>query len=179
MPAMEEAGNSQSVRGLGRGGLAVWLATGAWIGFVPLAPGTFGSLLGIPLALAIGMLPGAWWQAFALAAAAAIGVPICTAAIRRLGGPHDPGCIVLDEVVGMAATLFLFDATRPLVVLAAFLMFRVFDIVKPSPARDVERLPLGWGVMADDLVAALYANLLLHALLWAVGSYFAGEPPSV
>jgi phosphatidylglycerophosphatase A len=175
MPGMGEAGNSRSVRGPKQGGLVLWLATGAGIGFVPLAPGTFGSLLGIPLALAIGTLPGAWWQALALVAAAAAGVPICSAAIRRLGGPHDPGCIVLDEIVGMAATLFLFDARRPLVVLAAFLLFRLFDIVKPSPARDVERLPLGWGVMADDLVAAVYANLSLHILLWAAGSYFSGE----
>ena len=176
MPAMNAPEVSQSARRGDRRSVAVWLATGFGIGFVPKAPGTFGSLLGIPVALAIGRLPGVWWQAVALAAVAAIGVPICTAAIRRLGGSHDPGCIVLDEIVGMAASLFLFDATRPLVVVAAFLLFRLFDIVKPTPAREVERLPLGWGVMADDLVAAVYANLSLRILLWIAGSYFTGEP---
>ena len=138
----------------------------------PLAPGTLGSILGIPLAWTVGLLPNWWLQAGAIMALAAVGVPLCAVAIRRLGGPHDPGCIVFDEIVGMAATLFLCDATRPAVAVAGFLLFRLFDITKPSPARELERLPHGWGVMADDLVAAVYANLSLHLLIWATVSIF-------
>ena len=104
-----------------------------------------------------------------LALAALAGVPICAIAARRLGGSHDPGCVVLDEVIGMAATLFMFDAWRPLTVVLAFILFRFFDILKPTPVREVERLSHGWGIMTDDLVAALYANLSLWIIAWLAG----------
>ena len=159
-------------------GLAVWIATAGGVGRAPVAPGTWGSLLGIPLACGIALLPGVWLQAGVLIALAVAGVPICALAVKRLGGPKDPSCIVLDEVVGMAATLFLIDTTRPLPLLAGFLLFRLFDILKPSPVRDVEALPHGWGIMADDLVAALYANISLRLVLWLVGSYFTGSLPA-
>jgi phosphatidylglycerophosphatase A len=159
-----------------RRGVAVWVAAGGGLGFSPLAPGTLGSLLGIPLAAGLGLAPNVWWHAAALVAIAIAGVPICTLAVRQLGGPHDPGCIVFDEIVGMAATLFLFDATHVMTVVAAFVLFRVFDILKPTPAREVEALPHGWGIMADDLVAAVYANLSLRLLAWSAGSLFTGAP---
>lgn len=154
-----------------RKGPIVWLATGAWIGFAPVAPGTFGSLFGLPLAWAIAFLPGVWLQGAATLALAAVGVPICTAAIRTLGGSKDPGSIVFDEIVGMAASLLAIDTSRPVNLIAGFLLFRLFDIVKPPPVSNVERLPDGLGVMADDCVAAVYANLSLRLLLW-IGSYF-------
>lgn len=81
-------------------------------------------------------------------------------------GVEDPGPVVIDEVVGMFVSLLWLPATWP-VVLAAFLAFRVFDIVKPWPAGRLEHVPGGWGVMADDVMAGVYANLLVQGLVWA------------
>ena len=150
-----------------RKGLFVWLAAAGGIGFSPIAPGTLGSLVGIPLAIGLGHLPSVWWQIGILAMIALLGVPICAMAVRQLGGQEDPGCVVIDEVVGMAATLLFFDPTSVVTLVTAFALFRLFDILKPTPAREVEELPHGWGIMADDLVAALYANLSLRLLLWS------------
>ena len=127
------------------------------------------------MAWAIALLPGVWLQAVALVALAAVGVPICTAAIRRLGGSKDPGSIVFDEIVGMAASLWAIDVSRPANLVAGFLLFRLFDIAKPPPVRNVERLPDGLGVMADDCVAAVYANLSLRLLLWILGYFVANR----
>lgn len=159
-----------------RSGLIVWVATGAWVGLLPWAPGTFGSLLGIPLAWAVSHLPDTWLQLVVLAGVALAGVPICALAVRRLGGPHDPGCVVFDEIVGMAATLISLPLDRPEIIVAGYLLFRLFDITKPTPVRQVERLPHGWGIMADDLVAAVYAHLALQLLVWAGDMFWAGSP---
>jgi phosphatidylglycerophosphatase A len=171
---MSEAATPPASPPPARRGLAVWIATGGGVGFAPVAPGTLGSLLGIPLAWALGLLPNLWMQLAVLVAIAIVGVPICALAVRQLGGPHDPGCVVFDEIVGMAATLFLLDATNVVTVVAAFVLFRLFDVLKPTPAREVEALPHGWGIMADDLVAAVYASLSLWLLTWISGSLFAG-----
>jgi phosphatidylglycerophosphatase A len=87
---------------------------------------------------------------------------------ERSLGEKDPGAIVIDEVAGMALSLLTLPLT-PLVVLAGFLLFRVFDIVKPYPANALQRLRGGVGVMIDDLVAGLYALLLLVAARALVG----------
>ncbi len=167
---MDETDSAQTSNpGANGRSLIVWIATGFGLGYLPKSPGTWGSLLGIPLAWAYQQLHGVGWQAGALALAALAGVPICAIAARRLGGSHDPGCVVLDEVIGMAATLFMFDAWRPLTVVLAFILFRFFDILKPTPVREVERLSHGWGIMTDDLVAALYANLSLWIIAWLAG----------
>ena len=153
-----------------RRGVAVWLAMGGGIGLVPVAPGTWGSLLGLPLAWGIGTLPGAWLQGVCLAAAAVAGVLICALAVRQLGGPHDPGFIVFDEIVGMAATLYLVDASRPINLLLGFGLFRLFDVLKPSPARggataawlgDHGRRPRGCGVREFLAAAAVVAGQFL------------------
>jgi phosphatidylglycerophosphatase A len=86
---------------------------------------------------------------------------------RSLGG-KDPGAIVIDEVAGMALSVLTLPLT-PLVLLAGFLLFRLFDIVKPYPANAVQRLRGGIGVMIDDLVAGLYALVLLLAARALVG----------
>src|SRR5207249_5341800 len=74
----------------------------------------------------------------------------------------DPGPVVIDEVMGMLITFFLIPVSW-MGMLAGFLLFRVFDVIKPYPAQNLERLPGGLGMMADDAMAAVYANLLLHA----------------
>ena len=150
-------------------GSAVWLATGGWIGLAPWAPGTFGSLWGVVLAWSIAQIPSLWIQVAVIVAVCGVGVPLCTAAARRMGGKKDPGSIVWDEIAAVPITFFLVpvQAMSSLWVLAAgFLLFRVMDIAKPPPARQIEQLPDGLGVMADDWIAGVYSCLVLHGLLW-------------
>jgi phosphatidylglycerophosphatase A len=104
-------------------------------------------------------------QAAAIAAVCAAGIPICTIAARRLGGRKDPGAIVLDEIASLPIT-FLMLPLEPVVIIAGFLLHRFFDILKPQPARALERLPDGFGIMADDWIAGIYSNLALHLLVW-------------
>jgi len=80
----------------------------------------------------------------------------------------DPGPVVLDEVMGMLITLFMVSVTWK-GALAGFLWFRLFDIVKPPPANRLEQLPGGVGIMADDGMAGIYANIALRASLWLAG----------
>ena len=84
-------------------------------------------------------------------------------------GAPDPSIVVIDEVVGMWITLFLIPRTIPAYLLG-FILFRAMDIVKPQPARALERIPNGWGIMLDDIVAGLYANCTLRILLWVIGA---------
>jgi phosphatidylglycerophosphatase A len=147
--------------------LAIQLATGFGIGMSPVAPGTFGSLLGLPLAWVIGHLPGFRLELAANIACCLAGVLISDMAIKCLGRGKDPGCVVIDEVVAMPITFFLIPITSIWIAIAGFVLFRVFDIAKPPPARQLEKLPGGLGVMADDWAAAVYANLALRLLLWA------------
>jgi phosphatidylglycerophosphatase A len=95
------------------------------------------------------------------------GIPLCTRAARLLGG-KDPGPVVLDEAVAVPTVLAVVPlaARGPLVLAAAFGLFRVFDIAKPPPIRQVERLPEGLGIMADDQVAAAFAAACLAAARW-------------
>jgi phosphatidylglycerophosphatase A len=135
------------------------------VGYVPFAPGTFGSAAGL----------GIWWllpasglvQVAAILILFAIGTWSGTVAEHHFGRP-DPGQVVLDEVAGMLVTL-LFIPVRPAGAVAAFLLFRLFDIVKPYPANRLERLPGGAGIMADDIMAGIYANLTLRSGIWLFG----------
>lgn len=146
-------------------GPAVWLATGGWVGLIPVMPGTIGALWGIPLGYALAKVPQPAVQLLAIGLIALIGVPICDVAARRLG-LKDPGAVVFDEIVGMLVTYFLHPVHNPAVLVAGFLLFRIFDIAKPPPVRQAERFPGGWGIMADDIVAGVYANLSLWLATW-------------
>jgi phosphatidylglycerophosphatase A len=150
--------------------LAVLLATGLGVGRMPLAPGTFGTLWGIPLAWAILHLPHPIWQIAAIAAVCLIGVPICGVAAARFG-LKDPGCIVWDELASLPIVFLGLPAAamgRVEITVAGFVLFRIFDISKLPPVRSLERLPGGWGVMADDIAAALYGLLAFTVLRWFV-----------
>ena len=146
--------------------VAVILATGLGIGRIPWAPGTFGTLLGLPLAWAIGRLPNAGLQAAVIVAICAVGIPICTSAARRLRA-KDPGAIVLDEIASLPMTFFLVPFDNVWIIVAGFLLHRLFDITKPPPARQLERLPEGLGIMADDWIAGLYSGVVLRLLMWS------------
>ncbi|MGQ0636648.1 MAG: phosphatidylglycerophosphatase A family protein [Planctomycetaceae bacterium] len=140
------------------------LATGLGVGCIPVAPGTWGSLLGLPLALALQQFPvGA--QLAAAAACFLGGVAICSRAARLLGR-DDPPTIVFDEIAAMPV-VFLPVALTPATALIGWALFRLFDITKPWPARRLERLPAGLGIMADDLAAAVYAG----SALWCIARW--------
>lgn len=148
--------------------LSLAVATAFGVGYVPFAPGTFGSLAGLAVFAAV------------RAGSQAVGVPIlelaaivvvflagawaATAAEAHFG--HiDPGPVVIDEVLGMLVTL----ACVPVSITGAvvgFVLFRVFDVIKPPPCHRLEALPGGWGVMSDDLMAAIYSYACVQALAW-------------
>jgi len=136
------------------------IATAFGSGYSPFAPGTAGSAVGVllfwPLARA------RWpWQLAAVAVVFFVGVAAADHVARRLG-IEDPGIVVVDEVAGQWLTLAGLPFT-PAVIAAGFVLFRVMDVVKPWPARDLERLPGGWGIMADDIAAGVLAHLALRA----------------
>lgn len=143
--------------------LAVFLATAAYTGYFPVAPGTVGSAVGL---VVYGLV---WWtrsvsvEVGLIAGLFAVGVWAGTIAERYFGG-IDPGPIVLDEVVGMLITL-AFIPVGWTGALAGFFLFRVFDVIKPFPAARLEKLHGGLGVMADDAMAAVYANVSLRILI--------------
>ena len=142
--------------------LALLFATAGYVGLAPVAPGTWGSAAGVGLLLLVRQTGSPGLEAVLLAVVLASGVWSATAAERRYGRA-DPGAIVIDEIAGMLIALFWIPAAWP-GLLAGFLAFRVFDIVKPFPAGAAERLPAGWGVMADDVVAGLYAHVTVRVL---------------
>ncbi len=148
--------------------LAVAVGTGCGAGFSPVAPGTMGSLLGVGLYVPLAAAgPPAVGVAVALLFPAGLwAAGVCG---KRYGN-HDHGRIVVDEIVGQLIALASFPA-RPAWLLFGFLLFRVFDIVKPFPAGRIdERWRTPFGVMADDVVAAIYANLTLQATRVLLGS---------
>jgi phosphatidylglycerophosphatase A len=146
--------------------LAVFLATAGYSGYFPIAPGTVGSAVGLLFYAAL-----RWVQSpvqpvsevLLILALFAAGVWAGTVAERYFGG-IDPGPIVLDEVVGMLMTL-AFIPVGLSGALTGFFLFRVFDVIKPFPARRFEALHGGLGVMADDAMAAIYANVSLRLLM--------------
>src|SRR5262249_17699068 len=134
--------------------LVLFLATGLGVGHVPVAPGTFGSLWGLPLAWAVDGLP-AWGHAIAAAGWFSAGVPVCSVGARLLHS-KDPGAVVFDEIAAFSV-VFLGTTMNLATAVVGFVLFRIFDVWKPWPARRLEALPGGLGIMADDYVAALYA----------------------
>ena len=143
------------------------LASFFYVGFVPIVPGTFGSLAGLILYFLLQFTPG--WQIYlgVIVFVTLLGVWSAGKAERE-SGIVDPSFVVIDEVAGQLITLFLIPPTWYF-ILAAFLLFRFLDIVKPAPARQAERLPHGWGIMADDVLVGIYGNILMHGgvYIWA------------
>ncbi|MDP1989726.1 MAG: phosphatidylglycerophosphatase A [Syntrophales bacterium] len=139
------------------------MATGFGSGYAPLAPGTAGTLVGIPLYLVFSAMPWPLWL-ITIIALTCLAWYVSEEA-EKLFGRKDAKCIVIDEIAGLQWALFLIAPTVFHVVLG-FLLFRLFDIVKPFPARLFQdRLPGGLGVVADDLAAGVYANGVMQLLI--------------
>ena len=145
--------------------LALALATVAGIGCIPFAPGTCGSAVGLLVWLVLP--PSASVQAIAIVVLFVIGSWSGGVAEHHFGRT-DPSQVVIDEVMGMLITLWL-NPVGWVGAAVAFLLFRLFDVIKPYPSNRLERLPGGVGVMADDAMAAIYANLALRACIWSSG----------
>lgn len=138
------------------------LATFFNIGYLQPIPGTFGCIA-IVLLYAIFIRGNIFLHYLFLAFLFAAGFLVCGQA-ERLFKKKDATQIIIDDVVGMLLTL-LYLPFRPLVIVAAFFLFRVFDILKPPPIKRIQDLPGSLGIMADDILAALYANLILQVVL--------------
>ena len=145
--------------------LALLIATVGGVGYVPFASGTFGSLVGVAL---WAVLPASsTMHAIVIVALFTLGSWSGGIAERHFGRT-DPSQVVIDEVAGMLITMFLNPVGWPGAVVGFFL-FRASDIVKPYPSNRLEELHGGIGVMADDAMAAVYANLALRFIIWASG----------
>ena len=138
------------------------LATGGGVGYMPFAPGTFGSLLGFVLYVGLAALSFTAYGAV-VAVLGLMGVWASTEA-EQLLGQKDASVIVIDEVVGILLALWSVSLDRYIPVVLGFGLFRLFDIIKPWPA--LERLPQGWGVMMDDVFAGVMAQGVLRVLIW-------------
>lgn len=143
--------------------IIMFIATGGGTGRLPKAPGTWGSLLGV----------GLWFGFSHLEPASYVGITFalfligtaCAGSAEKIVDHADPGLVVIDEVVGQMIALTA-APHHPLAVLAAFLLFRFFDILKPFPVGWFDRhIHGGLGIMLDDVIAGLYALLLLH-IIW-------------
>ena len=163
------------------------IATGLYSGYSPWASGTAGTAVGLllyilipgmsdPLTLGIVTLAaffaGVWSSAVV---AAAVGHQLTRSAelakAKFQGGDKDghrtadPSIVVIDEIVGMWITLLFLPKTIPVMIIG-FFAFRAMDIIKPQPAKYLERIPNGWGIMLDDVAAGVYANILTWAGWW-------------
>lgn len=144
-----------------------WLAFGFGSGFARKAPGTFGTLAALPVYLLFAQA-SPWIYLVILVVAALAGILICGKTATDLG-VHDHGGIVWDEFVGMWLTL-LAVPVAPVWVLLGFILFRFFDIAKPWPIKWLDqKVAGGLGIMLDDILAGLFANIVLHVTI-----YFAG-----
>lgn len=152
---------------------SVFIVTACGAGLIRKAPGTWGSIFaGIVVLLWEYLSPGitdsTLWIVITLATTI-IGI-ICTRHLLQLAyfgaGKYDPSQVVIDEVVGIFISVYaVYDYQQPWMIIFPFLLFRFFDIIKPPPVSTAERLPGALGVMTDDIVAGLLANLSCHGLL--------------
>jgi phosphatidylglycerophosphatase A len=146
----------------------ILLATWWGVGFCPFAPGTVGTLAAVPVFLLLSLLP-LWTYLLGVLGLALVA---CWAAGRAevIFGQQDSHAIVIDEVVGFLAAMIAVPPTWPF-LLVGFLLFRLFDVIKPPPIRFLERtVKGGFGVVLDDVVAALYAHICLRILFFFLPS---------
>jgi phosphatidylglycerophosphatase A len=150
-----------------KGKIALFVATGANVGKIPFAPGTFGSLLGLMICflLSLTSVPVA-----AMAAIVLILVSVWASEhAEKIMGKKDPGSVVIDEVAGMVITMVGIPF-GPLTATSGFILFRLLDIIKPPPVRFFQDdLPGGAGIVMDDVAAGIIANILLQVICLVFG----------
>lgn len=141
------------------------LCTCFYLGELPLMPGTWGTLPALLIHLLLWNEPlKPLWLALILLASSAAAVPLGRWAEKEAGRP-DPGWFTLDEFAGYLTAALFVDLGSPYATASCvFLTFRILDVLKPWPARGLERLPGGWGMLLDDLMAGVYANLFLQVI---------------
>lgn len=150
--------------------LARFVSTAGYVGFLPVAPGTWGSAVGLLILIPLRWHGSAMAEAATMLALLAVGIWSAGVTGREMGD-EDPGPVVIDEVVGMLITLLWIPVNVTGAVLG-FLLFRVFDIIKPFPARQCERLPGGWGVMLDDVMAGIYGQIAMRIAVALLPTWF-------
>lgn len=158
--------------------LALSIAT-CGVGYLPLIPGTFGSMLGVGLFLLLTQITSAGVQV-ALVALSVVAIALsgiwAASRTEELAGKKDPGKVVVDEVAGQLLALLpltLLSLTRSTsAVIVSFTLFRLFDIIKPYPAGRLEGLKGGYGIMCDDLVAGAYAAIIASVMIAIFGNSF-------
>jgi phosphatidylglycerophosphatase A len=162
LPNPLSVGTLKNVKDPWRRYLAVACATGLGSGYFPFAPGTAGALVGLVF---VAWLDASWWV-LTLFSILLFFVGVWSGgAVSQIWKTADPSRVVIDEVVGMMVTMIGIPVSGYFVLLG-FILFRIFDIWKPVPANYFEvRLPGGWGIMADDLVAGIYGNVILHLVV--------------
>jgi len=149
--------------------LSQLIATVCFVGYVPVAPGTAGSLVAT---LAFILMPTYLPHVPFTIGSFALFLLAVWAADRSAGVARpDPSEVVIDEVMGMVVAIAYLPLT-PLVLIGSFALFRVFDIAKPFPVRQFEKLPGGWGIVMDDVIAGVYANAALRAGMFLWERYF-------
>jgi phosphatidylglycerophosphatase A len=147
--------------------IAMLLATWFGCGLSPHAPGTVGSLAAVLIGIVLHLYAGFSAGDFLLLAVLVLPAAVWSAGVTsRALKVEDPQTVVIDEVLGQWVALAGARALTPAAWLAAFALFRLFDIWKPWPVRQLESLPAGWGINADDLMAGVYAALVLFAAGW-------------
>ena len=149
--------------------LAVFLATVAYCGYFPVAPGTVGSAAGLVVYLLVWWTQSRFLEVALIAATFAVGTWAATHAERYFGG-IDPGPVVIDEVLGQLVTL-AFIPVGWRAALAGFVLFRIYDVIKPYPANRLETFHGGLGIMSDDAAAGVYANVTLRVLMWLLPAW--------
>ena len=149
--------------------LARLFSTGLGIGYSPVAPGTMGALATVIIYWFCPDLSALQLFVFCIVITL---IGIFTSSITEKefqenagnNSLHDPGIIIVDEIVGMLVALIALPKTLPFII-AAFVLFRFFDIVKPFPIKKIEKLPTGWGIMLDDIAAGIFSNVILQLIL--------------
>ena len=149
-----------------RPGWRVWVATCGGLGYFPVGPGSVGAALGVVLVVALGRLPIGTVPVSVLVGATAAAILVAGvgagAAAESYFRRKDPGQVVIDEVVGQMLTFVTCPRPGWKGLAAGYLIFRALDVIKPFPARRLEHLPSGWGIMLDDVAAGVWS--------WAVFS---------
>lgn len=152
------------------GSPAAWVAFGLGSGLSPVAPGTCGTLAAVPFYLLLALLP---WPAYAgvVAALLLLGVWASGRMVRALGR-EDPQAVVIDEMVGFWITMAAAPAVHWTWILLGFASFRLFDIAKPWPIAGLDReIGGGLGAMLDDVLAGIYAAVVVAGIGWWLGAY--------